>query len=281
MKHTRSLLLAVTALATAGALASCSSADDGEGPLQVLAASTPHAEILHWVDENDDAFELDVKVVTGGPEINAALVDGSAPLNFFQHEPYLLDWQEQTGQTGVEVLAPIHIEPMSLYSARYEDLADIPAGATITLPRSSSNFARGLLLLQDHGVITLDADADPAAISQITVASVADNPRNLELVPVEDDLGARSLDDSSVAAAIISSNFALEAGLDPVGGALITEDPEGNPYANILVASSEAADDARVVALTEAITSVETAGWIRERFGSAVVPVTDSGAISG
>ncbi|RSZ65620.1 ABC transporter substrate-binding protein [Corynebacterium hylobatis] len=281
MKHARPLLLTLTALATAGALASCSSTPEGEGPLQVLAASTPHAEILEWVDENDDTFELDIKVVTGGPEVNAALVDGSAPLNFFQHEPYLLDWQEQTGQTGVEVLAPIHIEPMSLYSARYGDLADIPEGSTITLPRSASNFARGLLLLQDHGVITLDTDADPAAISQITVESVADNPRNLDLVPIEDDLAARSLDDSSVAAAVISSNFALEAGLDPVGGALITEDAEGNPYANILVASAGAVDDERVAALTGAITSAATADWIRERFGSAVVPVTDSGAISG
>lgn len=281
MKHTRIFLLTVTALATAASLVSCASADNGEGPLQVLAASTPHAEILDWVDENDDAFELDIKIVTGGPEVNAALVDGSTPLNFFQHEPYLLDWKEQTGQTGVEALAPIHIEPMSLYSAQYEDPEDIPEGSTITLPRSASNFARGLLLLQDHGVITLDTEADPAAISQITVDSVADNPRNLELVPIEDDLGARSLDDSSVAAAIISSNFALEAGLDPVGGALITEDPEGNPYANILVASADVVDDTRVVALTEAMTSVETAAWIRERFGSAVVPVADSVAVTG
>lgn len=268
----RALLLAT--VLGAGTLTACSTAaaDDPDAPLGVLASSTPHAEILEWVDEREDAFELDISIVTGGPEANAALSNGSIAVNFFQHEPYLLDWQDQTGLGGVEVLAPVHIEPISLYSQQHDDIADLPDGARIALPRSASNLARGLLLLEDHGLLTLDAELDPAAVSQITPASIVDNPRGFEFVPVEDELVARSLDDPTVAAAVINSNFALEAGLDPAAG-LIAEQPAGNPYANILVAAADVVDDPRVVALTEAVTSADTAAWIRERYGSAVVPV--------
>ena len=270
----RSLSDAAVLLSTSGALVACGSADaDPDAPLGILAASTPHAEILEHIDERNDAYELDISIVTGGPEANAALANGSVPVNFFQHEPYLRDWQEQTGLEGVEVLAPVHIEPISLYSTQYSDIAELPEGATVVLPRSASNFARGLLLLEDHGLLTLDAELDPAAVSQITLDSVVDNPRNLEFVAVEDELLTRSLDDSSVAAAVINSNYALEAGLDPVEDGLIAESPVDNPYANILVGSTELAGDPRVRALTADITSAETADWIRERFGSAVVPV--------
>lgn len=263
-----------TIVAASALLTACSSAStDPDGALAVLASSTPHAEILEWVDEQDDSFELDISIVTGGPEANAALSNGSIPVNFFQHEPYLRDWQDQTGQGGVEVLAPVHIEPISLYSQQYTDIADIPAGATIALPRSASNLARGLLLLQDHGLLTLDAELDPAAVSRITPASIVDNPRQLEFLPIEDELAARSLDDPTVAAAVINSNYALEAGLDPTADGLIAESPTDNPYANILVSSTEAASDPRVTALTDALTSPGTAEWIRERYGSAVVPV--------
>lgn len=274
MSLTRSLVAAVSALALAGGLVACSSAAADDDTLPILASSTPHAHILEWVDEQHDTFDLDVKIVTGGPEANAALVDGSVPLNFFQHEPYLLDWKDQTGQDAVEVLARVHIEPISLYSHDHDDIADLPDGATIALPRSASNFARGLLLLQDHGLLTLDTTLDPAAVSQITLASVVDNPRNLELIPVEDELTTRALDDPKVAAAVINSNYALEAGLDPVADGLVGESAEDNPYANILVASGDVAKDPRVTALADALTSPETADWIRERFGSAVVPVT-------
>lgn len=270
----RTLSTLAAASLTSGLLVACSQASaDPDSPLGILASSTPHAEILEWVDEQDDRFELDISIVTGGPEANAALVNGSIPVNFFQHAPYLLDWQEQTGQDGVEVLAPVHIEPISLYSQKYADIADIPEGATVALPRSASNFARGLLLLRDHGLLALNVELDPAAVSQITLASIVGNPRNLQFVPVEDELVTRTLDDPKVAAAVINSNYALEAGYDPVADGLITEDPEDNPYANILVAAADAVEDPRVRALRESLTSAATAEWIRERYGSAVVSV--------
>jgi len=244
-------------VASTGLLTACAGASadtDPDAALGVLAASTPHAEILEWVDENDDSFELDISTVAGGPESNAAVANGSVPVNFFQHEPYLLDWQDQTGQDGVEVLGQVHIEPISLYSTQHTDIADLPDGARIALPRSASNFARGLLLLQDHGLITLDAELDPGAVSQIAVDSIADNPHGFEFLPIEDELTTRSLD-------------------DPSADGLIAESPVDNPYANIVVGASGFVDDPRVVALVDALTSPDTAEWIRERFGAAVVPV--------
>lgn len=258
---------------TAGLLSACTASAGEEGTLKLVASSTPHAEILAWIDEQHDDIDLDVNIVTGGPEANAAVDNGSVHANFFQHQPYLDDWASQTGKDSLTSVAAVHIEPIALYSTQHALIDDLPDGATIALPRSGSNFARGLVILADQGLITFHDDVDLAAVSQITIDSIDSNPKNLELTPVEDELAARTLDDPSIDAAVINSNFALEAGYDPIDDALLTESPNDNPYANILVTTSDQTDDPRITALAEALTSVETADWIRERFDSAVIPV--------
>ncbi|MTW25914.1 MetQ/NlpA family ABC transporter substrate-binding protein, partial [Streptococcus pneumoniae] len=68
-------------------------------PLTVIASASPHAEILEWIDEQDDSFTLDVAIATDGAGSNVAVENGSADANFFQHLPYLRDWEAQTGKT--------------------------------------------------------------------------------------------------------------------------------------------------------------------------------------
>lgn len=263
---------AIATLIPALLLAGCSSATVDQEPLTVIASATPHAEILEWIDEQDPELELNVTLVTDGPGTNQATFDGSAAANFFQHEPFLRDWEDQTGKHLVN-LAPVHIEPMSMYSEQVDEASSISEGSTIVVPSSPSNLARALLLLEANGLIELDADLDPAAVSSINEASISHNPLGLKVTPVEDLIVMHSLRDDSVAAVIASSAIAMDAGYDPVDDAVITESAENNPYANILVANEETADDPRVLRLRDALVSDETAEWITEKYGNAVRPV--------
>ena len=252
-------------------LVGCSSDSDGEDPITVLAAATPHAEILQFVDEANPDYELDVKVVPGGPDPNMSVANGSAEANFYQHPPYLRDWEDQTGDKLVNVVG-VHIEPMGMYSNSIESIDQLEQGAKIATPNSPSDLARALILLEANGVIGLDQEVDPANVSKINLQSITDNPKNIEIVPVDDTIVIQSLSDDSVDGVIASSNFALEAGLNPVEDSVIAETPENNPYVNILVANEEAAKDPRMEKLAADLSSPETAEWIREKYNGAVIP---------
>ncbi len=267
--------LSATALTACGTTSDATAAED---PLTVLASVTPHSELLEWADENNDEFDLDVSIVTGGPEANAAVANGSADVNFFQHVPYLNDWMTQTDHVGAVVnIAGIHLEPMSLYSLKLNSIDELKSGDTVSLPRSASNYARGLLLLEDHGLLSLREDIDPANISSITEADITDNPLALEFIGVDDEISALSLEDDNVAASVLSSNVALQAGYDSPENILISESSEDNPYTNILVSTPELAEDPRVIALVETLTSPEAKEWIEQSYGTSVVPATTAG----
>lgn len=254
----RIIATVTSAVLAATALTACSSSPEGDDaaaanePLTVLASASPHLEILEWIDENHDEFELDVTPVSGGPEANMGVADGSVDLNFFQHEPYLVNWEQETGK-DLEIYAQSHIEPISIYSRNLTSLDELQDGATIVVPNNPSNYARSLLLLQSAGLIKLDADVDPANVAKITDADISENPKNLDIKGVEGEIAAFSLDDNSVSAAVINSNYAMEAGLDPVNDPIYTESPVNNPYVNILVGLPGLEDDARVTALAEAL----------------------------
>lgn len=279
----RPIAAALAALAIPAALTACSTstadtadtADTAQDkPLIVVASATPHGEILEWIDEQDDTFELEISQVSDDAAANGAVANGSADVNFFQHLPYLRDWEDQTGLELVSV-ADVHIEPMSLYSEKITDIAELPDGATIAIPSSPSNLARALLLLEANGLLELDSDLDPTAVTSIDLTRISANPHNLQFVTVDDALVFHSIKDSKVHGVVASTNYALEAGYDPADDAVLTESPENNPYTNILVASEESQHDPRVQALAKHITSHETAEWIRQQYGNAVVPVTN------
>lgn len=255
---------------TSTMLVGCSTQGEND-ELTVLASTIPHQEILRWIDEEHDDIQLDIKNISAGPETNLAVADGSADINFFQHEPYLLEWEAQTNKDLINV-GGVHIEPMAMYSNSVSSIDELPDGARIAVPRSASDSARALLLLDSNGVVELDGSLEPGAISSITSASIVSNPKSVELVPIEDAITIQAMSDPEIDAVIASSNYALEAGYDPVDDAVITESPEGNPYTNIVVASPETADEPRVKTLVDALQSPETAAWITEQYGNAVIP---------
>ncbi|NLV79545.1 MAG: MetQ/NlpA family ABC transporter substrate-binding protein [Rhodococcus sp.] len=270
----RRFAVATSALVLGVGLAACSSGSD-ENTLSISASSTPHVEILeHIVDSGAlGDYSLDIHEVTGEIDPNDLLQAGDVEANFFQHRPYLDDWQVQNGVDDLVAVAEVHLEPMGLYSNKVTSLDELQDGDTIAIPRDTTNFARALYLLESAGLITMDVPFADANLSVVTESNIVDNPKNLAIVGIERPQLARQLDDPQITAAVINSNYALEAGLTPSDDAIVSESVENNPFSNLLVVKEENVDDPKVVALKDALESPETAAWIDRTYSGSVVPV--------
>ncbi|MGK4579773.1 MetQ/NlpA family ABC transporter substrate-binding protein [Kitasatospora sp. HPMI-4] len=271
----RNVLKSTAIVATAGlalTLTACSSGSSSAGsspdqPLTVIASPTPHAQILDYVKKNlaDKAgLKLDVKVVTDYVTPNTAVQDGSADANFFQHVPYLEDFNKKHGTDVVSVEA-VHLEPLGLYSKKVKSPADLPSGATVGLPNDATNEGRALKLLADDNVIKLKDGAGTSA----TPADVAENPKNLKWKELDAAQLPRSLGDLD--AAVINGNYAIDSGLTPAKDAILLEKAQGNPYANILAVKKGHENDPRVVKLAQLLHSDEVKKYIDDTFKGSVI----------
>ncbi|MBF0662151.1 ABC transporter substrate-binding protein [Rhodococcus sp. BL-253-APC-6A1W] len=271
----RRTVVATTAFTLALGLAACSSSGGDENTLRISASSTPHVEILdHLVSTGAlGDYQLDILDITGEVDPNELLEAGDVDANFFQHEPYLIDWQKQNGVDDLVAVADVHLEPLSLYSNKIGSLDELKDGDTIAVPRDTTNYARALYLLESAGLIEMDVPFDQADLSVVTESNITANPKNLKFLAIERPQLARQLDDAQVTAAVINSNYALEAGLTPAEDGIVTEQVDGNPFSNLLVVRAENENDPAVVALADALESPETAAWIEETYSGSVVPV--------
>ncbi|ADQ15450.1 MetQ/NlpA family ABC transporter substrate-binding protein [Halanaerobium hydrogeniformans] len=234
--------------------------------LKVGATPVPHAEILEFVQDDlaEKGIELEIIEFTDYVTPNLSLDDGSIDANYFQHIPYLEQFNADRGLDLVPV-ARIHVEPIALYSDKYDSLEDIPEGASIAVPNDPSNEGRALILLHNSGVITLD---DPENLNA-TPIDIIDNPKNLRFNELEAAQLPRILPD--VAGAVINTNYALEANLNPLEDALVIEDSD-SPYVNVLVVRSEDQNNEKIEILRDVLNSQKVEDFILEEYQGAVVP---------
>ncbi len=277
MFNRRALLGSTVVAASALALTACGSDEASEptetnGTVVVAATPVPHADILAFIADElaeDAGLTIEIEEFTDYVQPNVATSDGSVDANFFQTEPYLDEYNEANG-TDLVTVAPVHIEPLGLYSDEADSVEAIPEGGQVAIPGDGSNGGRALALLADAGLITLAEDADPTFATE---DDIAENPKNLEFVPLEAAQLARSLQD--VDAAVINGNYALEADLSPAEDALHSESPDGNPYANYLVATAANADNEDVQKLAELLQSDEVRAFIEQTWtDGSVVPAS-------
>lgn len=271
----RRIVVASAALTLAAGLAACSLSEGDDTTLRISASSTPHVEILDQIVSTGALgnYKLDIVEITGEVDPNELLEAGDVDANFFQHEPYLTDWQKQKGIDDLVAVANVHLEPIGLYSNKIASLDELKDGDTVAVPRDTTNYARALYLLESAGLLEMDVPFEEADLSVVTESNITANPKNLNLVSIERPQLARQLDDAQITAAVINSNYALEAGLNPAEDAIVTEEVENNPFSNLLVVRAENENDPAVTALAEALESPETAAWIEETYSGAVLPV--------
>lgn len=271
-KFVVSFLACSIALSLAVGLTGCGAQKQGpvkEGSIVVGASPSPHAQILETVSEQlaQKGYQLEIKEFTDYIMPNTALEDGELDANFFQHQPYLTDFNEKNG-TKLVSAAAIHFEPLGIYGGKTADLADLPEGAQIAVPNDTTNEARALWLLQAQGIIEVDEQAGLEATKQ----DITSNPKNVEIVEMEAAQLPRALAD--VDFAVINGNYAVAAEIaDQV---LVTEDKDSEAakqYANIVAVREGDENREDIKALVEALQSDEVKAYIEETFGSTVIPV--------
>ncbi|HHU94702.1 MAG TPA: ABC transporter substrate-binding protein [Alcaligenaceae bacterium] len=236
------------------------------GKLTVAATPVPHAELLEFVKPAlaEQGVELDIKVFTDYVQPNAQVADGHLDANFFQHQPYL-DTFNKEHKTELVSVGLVHVEPFGAYSNKIKALSELKDGALIALPNDPSNGARALLLLQQQGLIELK---DPSNILA-TSRDIVKNPKKLKFKELEAATLPRVLADVDMA--LINTNYALEAGLNPLDDALFIEGAD-SPYANIVVTTKDKVDNEDVQKLMDALQSEAVRKEIADKYKGAIVP---------
>ncbi len=267
--------LAATALVGCGSSSSSSdgsaASNSGENvTLRVGASPPPHAEILEHAKETlaEDGGDPEFVELEDVVTPNTSLVAGELDANYFQHVPYMEDFNEQNDADLVSAGA-IHYEPFGIYAGKTSSLEDLADGAVVAVPNNTTNEARALLLLQQEGLIELN---DPENIN-VTIQDITSNPKNLEIKEIAPEQLTRSLDDVDIA--IINGNYALEGGLS-VKDALATESGDSvaaQTYGNIVAVQSGDENNEAVKKLVEVLQSDEIKDYINANYDGAVVPL--------
>ena len=264
-------ILAVGALTGCGAKSdskdSAKASDDKK--ITVAASATPHAEILEEAKSllEKKGYTLEVKVFDDYVQPNNVVESGEFDANYFQHIPYLEQFNEEKG-THLAIAGKIHYEPFGIYPGTKKDLKDIAKGDKIAVPNDTTNEARALLLLQDNGIIKLK---DGAGI-KATVNNIVENPYDVEIVELEAAQVPRVVDETAFV--VLNGNYALEANYTVSKDALAYEKSDSEAaktYVNVIAVKEGNEDSEKIKALVDVLKSDEIKQFIEEKYQGAVI----------
>lgn len=272
----KALALALTGAVLVGAFAGCGakkdSGDKKETKKIVIGASpSPHADILKVVKKElkKEGYELEIKEYSDYVQPNTALESGDLDANYFQHKPYLDDFNKQK-KTHLVSAGTIHYEPFGIFPGKTKTLKALKNGATVAVPNDTTNEARALLLLQDQGLIKLKDGAGLTA----TKKDIVENKKDLAIKEIEAAQIPRSLKDVDIA--VVNGNYALEAGLKVNKDALATEDADSigaKTYGNVVAVKKGNEKTDATKALIKALKSDTVKKYINDKYDGAVVPL--------
>lgn len=275
----KALALALTGAVLVGAFAGCGAKKDSSSDTKkeetkkiVIGASpSPHADILKVAKKElkKEGYELEIKEYSDYVQPNTALESGDLDANYFQHKPYLDDFNKKK-KTHLVSAGMIHYEPFGIFPGKTKTLKDLKKGATVAVPNDTTNEARALLLLQDQGLIKLKDGAGLTA----TKKDIVENKKDLAIKEIEAAQIPRSLKDVDIA--VVNGNYALQAGLKVNKDALATEDADSvgaKTYGNIVAVKKGNEKLAATKALIKALKSDTVKKYINDKYDGAVVPL--------
>lgn len=272
-RNAKRILAAGAAAVLAVGLTACGGKENeaDDKAITVAASPTPHAEILEAAKDllKEKGYTLEIKEFDDYPQQNVVVDEGEFDANYFQHQPYLDNFNEEKGSDLVSA-AKIHYEPLGIYPGASEDLENIKDGAKIAVPNDATNEARALLLLEENGIITLKADAGLNA----TKKDVEENPHNIEIVELDAAQIARVVEELDFV--VLNGNYALDAGFNVQTDAIAKEEADSEAaqtYANIIAVKKENKDSEKIKALVEVLQSEEIGKFITDTYEGAVVPM--------
>ena len=264
----------LTGVLVAGTLSTGVYAKDDDKTITVAASATPHAEILEEAKPllEKEGYDLEVTVFDDYVRPNEVVESGEFDANYFQHIPYLEQFNEEKG-THLVNAGGIHYEPFGIYPGTKDSLDDLADGDSIAVPNDTTNEARALLLLQDNGIITLK---DGAGLNA-TVKDIEENPHNVEIVELEAAQVARVTGETAYV--VLNGNYALEAGFSVGKDALAYEQADSEAaktYVNIIAVKEGNENSDKIKALVDVLKSDDIKDFINENYDGAVIPYDDS-----
>ena len=264
----------LTGVLVAGTLSTGVYAKDDDKTITVAASATPHAEILEEAKPllEKEGYDLEVTVFDDYVRPNEVVESGEFDANYFQHIPYLDQFNEEKG-THLVNAGGIHYEPFGIYPGTKDSLDDLEDGDSIAVPNDTTNEARALLLLQDNGIIKLKDGAGLEA----TVNDIEENPYNVEIVELAAEQVARVAEETSYI--VLNGNYALQAGYSVSKDALAyeTSDSEAaKTYVNVIAVKEGNENSDKIKALVDVLKSDEIKDFINEKYDGAVIPFEDS-----
>lgn len=239
--------------------------------LVVGASASPHAEILKQVqsDLKEKGIELEIKEFSDYVQPNLALADKTLDANFFQHQPYLDNFNKEH-KTDIVAAAQIHYEPLGVYPGKTKAIDALPNGAIIAVPNDTSNEARALLLLETIGLIKVNQEAGLNA----TVKDITYNPKNIIIKELEAAQLTRALPDVDLA--VINGNYAIQGGFNAAKDALAKEEADSvsaKTYANIIAVRKGDEKREDIKTLVEVLKSDKVKKFIEDKYKGSVVPL--------
>lgn len=276
MKKKLYLLLALVLVVAS--LTACGSSDkkddskkaESKGTIKVAASATPHAEILEEAKKilKDKGWDLQVQVFDDYVQPNNVVESGDFDANYFQHIPYLEQFNKEKG-THLVNAGGIHYEPFGIYPGTKKKLDELAEGDTIAVPNDTTNEARALLLLEANGIIKLKDGAGLTA----TVKDIAENPKNVKIQELEAAQVPRVKDE--VAFVVLNGNYALQAGFSVSKDSIAYEKSDSEAaktYVNVIAVKKGNENKPGIKALVEVLKSDEIKKFINDKYDGAVVP---------
>lgn len=239
--------------------------------ITVGASPSPHAEILEQTEQalKDKGWTLKIQEYSDYIQPDSALASGDLDANYFQHQPYLDNYNKENN-TDLQGVATIHYEPFGIFPGKTKSLDDLPDGAQVGVPNDATNEARALNLLEAQGLIKLKEGAGINA----TKNDIEENPKNLDIVEIEAAQLPRSIQDLNIA--VVNGNYAIEAGFSVKNDALAVEDQESlgaKTYGNVVAVQKGNENSPKTEALIAALESDNVRDYINNTYDGAVVPL--------
>lgn len=266
MKKLATLLLTLAMLLPTFAFADAAE----HSTITIGATPSPHVEILEAIAPQLEAVGIKLNIVTFTDYIipNSSLAAGELDANFFQHKPYMDNYNVGNG-TELVALIPVHYEPLGLYPGKTASIEELPEGGSIAVPNDTTNEARALMLLETNGLIKLREGAGINA----TKFDIVENPKNIDIYEVEAAQIPLVLPDVDLA--VINGNYAVQAGMNVMTDSLAKEEQDSvaaETYVNYIVVNKDKYDAELFEKLRQVLTSAETQNWMIEHYAGAVVP---------
>ena len=274
----KKLYLLLALVLEVASLTACGSSDkkddskkaESKGTIKVAASATPHAEILEEAKKilKDKGWDLQIQVFDDYVQPNNVVESGDFDANYFQHIPYLEQFNKEKG-THLVNAGGIHYEPFGIYPGTKKKLDELAEGDTIAVPNDTTNEARALLLLEANGIIKLKDGAGLTA----TVKDIAENPKNVKIQELEAAQVPRVKDE--VAFVVLNGNYALQAGFSVSKDSIAYEKSDSEAaktYVNVIAVKKGNENKPGIKALVEVLKSDEIKKFINDKYDGAVVP---------